>query len=373
MRFRRPSVVLGLIPCLTVTLAHAQSVKPSAEADGRVHAALTLEAQEISITYPPDLSVDDRDHDSLLSGTIGSRVRVGTLDGHRALRIGSLAPAVGAEPAEDDESPRPAGSFELWLLRNAQGWELEAQSSGNDGVETIPLTHRTTVASPVTFTASIHATAAESGTLAFRWGPHAWSADFRFDALPPRPPRPRVSGRGTSRQPETDTTEFARGTTLSERNESALVLPDGARISMLYGQGVGIEDEDYPRLMTTGDGDIVRLVRAPVLRLKADVSLRFGQTDIPVGNLAPGYAGAYGIWLRRVGQGWRFVFNDEPDSWGTQHNAEFDVAEIDVDYSRGVGAFRPLAVTLVPAGDDRGRIVVHWGPHEWASDFVVIR
>ena len=138
-------------------------------------------------------------------------------------------------------SPRgPAGSFELWLLRNAQGWSSRLKSSGNDGVETIPLTHRTTVASPVTFTASIHATAAEvahsrsvgdlmrgartSALMRCRRGRHGR----------------RVSGRGTSRQPETDTTEFARGTTLSERNESALVLPDAHASQCCTGRALAL-------------------------------------------------------------------------------------------------------------------------------------
>ena len=113
------------------------------------------------------------------------------------------------------------------------------------------------------------------------------------------------------------------------------------------------------------------MIRAPVLRLKSDVSLRFGTADIPTGNLAPGFAGFYGIWLRKASDGWRFVFNHEADSWGTQYDSAFDVAEIAVDYTRTAGSFRPLGTTLVPTGPDRGRVVVHWGPHEWSADFVV--
>ena len=375
MRFRRLGIFRGLVSCLTLpaALADAQSVEPSAEADGLVRVALTLEAQQITVTHYPDLSADDRAHQPLLSGTVGSRVAVGTLEGHRALRFGSLAPVLDTATASgaDDEAPPSTVRYELWLLRNAQGWELEARPPGDNDIKTILLTHRNIETSAMMFTASIHATAAEAGQVALRWGQHAWSADFRFDELPRRPPQPRVSGRGQERQPDTDTTAFARRTTLSERNESALVLPDGSRIAMLYGQGVDTEDEDYQHLLTTADGQTVRLIRAAVLRLKTDVSLRFGQTDVPTGNLAPGFAGVYGVWLRRVGQGWRFVFNNEPDSWGTQYNAEFDVAEIDAEYSRGDGAFRPLAVTVFSTGDDRGRIVVHWGPHEWATDFMV--
>ena len=160
---------------------------------------------------------------------------------------------------------------------------------------------------------------------------------------------------------------------LNERNETALVLPDGARISMLYWKGIDVEDEDYPTLAETPDGAVVEMIRAPVLRLKSDVSLRFGDADVPTGNLAPGFAGAYGVWLRKAGAGWRFVFNHEPDSWGTQHDPDFDAGETTVEYSRAAGSFRPLGATLVPTGDDRGRLVVHWGPHEWAADFTVVR
>lgn len=377
MRSSRFIAILGAVVFLTAAFAHAQSVEPRVESDGRVHVGLTLETQSITVAYLADLSANAQAHQALLSGTVGSRIEVGTLEGHRALRIGSIAPDVApATPGAEGEAPPSSLSYELWLARNAQGWELEARPAGDDDrdrVETIPLTDRSLETSSTSFTASLHATAAEAGRLDLRWGDHAWGAEFRFDELPPSPSRPRVSGRGTSRTPETDTTAFSRGVTMSERNESVLVLADGSRLATLFGKAVNIEDEDFQRVMATTDGEIVRLVRAPVLRLKTDVSLRFGQAEVPAGNLAPGFAGVYGVWLRRAGEQWRFVFNGEPDSWGTQHDAEFDVAEIDVEYSRGDGAFRPLAVTLVPASEDRGRLVVHWGPHEWSADFAVDR
>ena len=67
----------------------------------------------------------------------------------------------------------------------------------------------------------------------------------------------------------------------------------------------------------------------------------------------PRVAGAYGVWLRRTGTKWRFVFNHEPDSWGTQHDPAVDAAKIPVEYSRAADAFRPFGTTLVPTGDDR--------------------
>ena len=365
--------------------AQAQRPAPSEEADGLAHVSLTLEAQTISFAYAPDLSATAHAHQAVLSADAEAQIQIGTLEAHRALRIGSLTPDLEADlemvedppssETEDADTPPETPRYTVWLARNAVGWELHAYAAESDNGErvgVIPLTHRPTAVESATLTVSLHATAAEEGRLSLRWGRHDWGTDFRFDELPAEPPRARVSGLGQSREADTDTRQFSRGTTLAERNESALVLPDGARISMLFWKGIDIEGDDYSNLSTAGVGDVVELVRAPVLRFKSDVPLRFGQVEVPTGNLAEGFAGAYGIWLRRVSDGWRFVFNNEPDSWGTQYDADFDATEIDVEYARANGAFRPLGVTLVPTGAERGRLVVHWGPHEWASDFAVI-
>ena len=410
----RPALLAGGfalgLTALTAGQAGAQTPPPSGEADGRVHVSLVLEGQALSVAFPPDLAANEPAYAELLAG---APVRLGVFEGHRALRLGTLAPdlaalaaeraeaaaraaapareepAAQARAAEDEaaaedetadaaEPPAPAGppSPELWIARDAEGWRLEIRTPGADGgdgtVHGVPLNHAVTAPAPA-FTASVHATGAETGRLALRWGRQAWSADFRFEELPPPPRRPRVSGRGTPRQASDDNRPTARNNMLNERNETALVLPDGARISMLYWKGMDVEDEDYPRLAETPGGAVVEMIRAPVLRLKSDVSLRFGGADVPTGNLAPGFAGAYGVWLRKTGAGWRFVFNHEPDSWGTQHDPDFDAGETAVEYSRAADSFRPLGATLVPTGRDRGRLVVHWGPHEWAADFTVLR
>ena len=368
-----------------------------------VHASLTLEAQGITVAFPPELRAGHHEYQWLLSGTVGSRVKVGTLDAHRALRLGALEPDIeeieaeiaalvaarqaeaeagdaeesdedaeesDAEADEADEEMEPADPA-LWLVRDASGWQLEIHPTDGGDVRAVPLSHRETAAEAPTLAASLHATGAETGRLELRWGRHAWSADFRFEEIPQAPPRARVSGRGTAREAADSNDAIARGNLLSERNETALVLPNGAGITLVYWKSIDVEDEDYPNVAAARDGEVIEMIRAPVLRLKSDVSLRFGATDIPTGNLAPGFAGYYGIWLRKSGDGWRFVFNDEADSWGTQYDSNFDVAEIAVGYTRTAGSFRPLGTTLVPTGPDRGRVVVHWGPHEWSADFVV--
>tara|TARA_B100001123_G_scaffold387453_1_gene462689 strand:+ start:9031 stop:10173 length:1143 start_codon:yes stop_codon:yes gene_type:complete len=373
---------LGFAALMVCAPVGAQLPEPSAEADGLVHVELTLDRQLIGVTFSPGLSADDgAEHRRVLAGAVGSRFRVGRLEGHRALRLGAITPLVdqGAAEADDSDAPPTTINYDLFLVRNGSGWELEAHTVDSSAVSLVPLRHRMTDRSFPTMTVALHAIGAESGRLALRWGRHLWSTDFRFEELPPPPRRARVSGRGTERGDDSDpaeierSAEVARGLLLGERDESALVFTDGRRISLASWKSVDVEDEDYGRLWTTGDGAVVELVRASVLRFKNDVPLRFGEADLPTGNLAAGFAGVYGIWLKRVGDGWRFVFSDEPDSWGTQHDPDFDVAEIPAVYSRGGSSFRPLGATLIATGVNQGRLVVHWGLHQWASDFTVTR
>ena len=368
-------VVFGIL--LTGAAVGTQAPQPSAAADGRLHVSLalshppssayppSLEPQLVDIAYAPDLSADAPQHRELLAGTAGSRVRVGTLECHRTLRLGEIAPDGGDAML----------SFELWLTSEPDGWALEAHAGDGGGVRRIPLAHETADPAAPVFTAAAAATAVTGGRLHMRWAHHAWSADFRFEVLP----RPAGALAG---DPDTDAVqsdiafdnessppEVARFNMLAERNETALVLPDGSRIGVMFYKGLDVEDEDYGRLAGTAAGDVVQWVRAAPPRLQTDVDLRFGRTALPTGNLAAGFAGMYALWLRKVDGGWRLVFNDEADSWGTQHDAAFDAAEAPAEYSRTAGAFRPLGVTLVPTGNSRGRLVLHWGPHEWAADF----
>ena len=276
MNHHSPNLILVLVWSLTVATVAAQTPEPSNEADGLVHVMLTLENQAISLAYEPDLSDDE----PVLAGAPGTRARVGTLEAHRALRIGSLAfdtDAPPPEPPAEGEAPPEPPTHELWLVRGAQGWELEAHHSETDDIDIIPLSHREIGASDRPFSASLHATGTEEGRLELRWGRHTWQADFRFDELPPSPRRPRVSGRNAApRTPESDTRGFSRAVTLAERNETALVLPDGRQITMLYWKGCGCRRRGLRAAGRYGRRRSCRWCALPPLRIKSDVGLRFG-------------------------------------------------------------------------------------------------
>ena len=149
------------------------------------------------------------------------------------------------------------------------------------------------------------------------------------------------------------------------------MLPDDSRISVLYWKELGVEHDDFALIPSVADGEVVRLTEAAITRLRTEVPLQFGRVTIPTDNQAPGSPGSYGLWLKRAGAGWRLVFNHEADSWGTQHNPEFDAEEIEVAHSQDGLVTRPLGVDLVPTSARSGQLVIHWGAHEWTADFTV--
>ena len=238
----------------------------------------------------------------------------------------------------------------------------------------IPLTHRPLADEAQTLAVRLLPAADEAGTLELVWGRNQWTADFEFVELPrpPRPPRTSNVSPGTSLTRDSNLDARYRAAALGSRNETALRTLDGARVQVLFEQELGTDGVDFAALESIGDGDLVELTEGAVIRLRSEVPLRFGDTLIPTDNLAPDFPGSYGLWLRASGPGWTLVFNNEPDSWGTQHDPAFDAAEVDIDHTHG-GPYedRPLGVSLVPSGGDAGRLVIVWGQHVWAADFTV--
>ncbi len=440
---------------LTQTAAPARGGQAGGDDDGLLRSELTLSGRSISVTYDPALPSNHRSLLVLRAGSTQAAVRLGRLDGHRSLAIGTLAP--------DLDVPRgPAPNHDLWLMRTGAGWVIDARpveesADGPEGegaanpaggggaddaepdadgtddaepdadsaepdaenVETdavtdsaepnadteareadsdetdaeageadadsenarpspqpgrILLSHRPLADEAETLAMRLLPAADEAGTLELVWGRNQWTADFEFVELP-RPPRPeRTSdvGPGTSLTRDSDLEARYRAAALGSRNETAIETPDGARIQVLFEQELGTDGVDFGALESIGDGDLVELTEGAVIRLRTEVPLRFGDTLIPTDNLAADFPGSYGLWLRASGPGWTLVFNNEPDSWGTQHDPAFDAAEIDIDHTHG-GPYeaRPLGVSLVPVESNEGRLVIVWGQHVWAADFTI--
>lgn len=230
-------------------------------------------------------------------------------------------------------------------------WRRSRQASNNDAaaianvVGTIPLSHETIVDTAVTLSVALMATGDDDGRLVLRWGHHRWSADFGFAKPPPPPRREKYERHGTF---DEDPAERARALMLTARHETALTLPDDSRIAVLFGRSIGADHDDFAAIADMNDGEVLRLTKAAVIRLRTEVPLTFGAVAVPTDNWAPGFPGSYGLWLKRAGREWTLVFNHEADAWGTQHDPQFDAAETDVGYSKSVSSTYPLGVALIP-------------------------
>lgn len=389
--------VFPLTACvLALTAFPAYAGQAEDDADGLARSALTLDGRGVTVTWDPALASDHRTLLALRAGSTQATLRLGRIEGHRSLSVGTLAP-------DPDEPRGPAPNHDLWLMRTGAGWVLDARpveepadpSDGEDASEEadndddreaggeadaapqpgrILLTHRPRAAEARTLSVGLRPTSDTAGRLTLSWGRNDWTADFEFVELPPTPRPPRTSdvGPGTSLTRDSDLEARYRAAALGSRNETALVTPGGARIQVLFEQELGTDGVDFAALESIGDGDLVQLTQGAVIRLRSEVPLRFGDTLVPTGNLAPDFPGSYGLWLRASGPGWTLVFNNEPDSWGTQHDPAFDAAEVDVVHTHGgPWAARPLGVSLLPVDGDEGRLVIHWGRHVWTADFTI--
>ncbi len=351
--------------------------------------------RSVTVGFFPTLGADESAHQELLMGTAQeARVHISELQAPPRFRSGGLGVVALDLPDSQPDDHRGffidrrgrAQSFELWLVRDGTSWALEAgrpsadEGASSDVVWEIPLTGTTVTSASPTLSAAIVPTADEAGLISLRWGNYKWTVTFTF-ADPPVDPavaaaaeRPAVTDPGgRSVGIDADTGDDARTWTLAERNESAIVLPDAAssRIAVDYWKDQHVERPDFAAIASVAEGEVVRLTEAAVIRLRTMLPLQFGGAKIDTENLTSGFPGLYGLWLKRVGSGWRLVFSNEPDVWGTQHNPDFDAAEIDVAYATDVGSIRPLGVALVPTGARSGTLVIHWGPHEWSTDFTI--
>ena len=413
MRGKSTVLALAVSACLAMLAgtAHAgQAPSPANEdpTDGLFRTELTLGSRQISVSYDPGLRADDAVQAALLTApsvSTESGVRIGRLTGPRTLRIGPLGP----DP-EPKVAPASGLKHDLWLTRTPEGWALDARpveepepepepdadAAADADTDTgaaeeedepvpeihaessrIPLRHRETQVAVDTLSAVLEPTGDDAGRLMLRWGAHGWVTDFEFVELPrrPRPARPSGPPRGSSLTRDTDTSARNRAAALGTRNETALWTRDGAHIQVLFQREVGTDGDDFAGIETTGDGEVVELTRAAVIRLRTEVSLQFGETLVPTGNLAPDFPGAYALWLKKTGTEWQLVFNNEPDSWGSQYDPAFDAAEIDLLHTLVdvPNPDRPLAVYLAPLGVDQNRLIIHWGMHVWSADFSVAR
>ena len=378
----RRAVVLGLVLFSLPAWVAGQQPSAGEVSAGPMRSEVTLGFRTVTVVSTPALQADDPAHRMLLSTTTGSRdgyVRIGQFETDASIRIDAVEIELDEPEGRDEELP--LGRYDLWLTGVSDAWTLQV-ADVQDSAATEPsavlgtarLAHTTTAVASPTFLAGLVPAGSDGGRLLLRWGRHEWTTAVQFSAPRARARRRRESGVGTERTFEFDTSELQRASRLGRRNIATVTLPDGPRLSVVYPKGLNVEDRDFAHLVSVATDAVVRVTAGAVTRLDIDVPLQFGDVTLETGNVGlRGSPGAYGIWLKRVADGWRLVFNDEPDAWGSQHDPAFDAAEVDLEYSQADDSSRALSASVAMLAADQGRFVLVWGPHEWTADFVVAR
>ena len=149
--------------------------------------------------------------------------------------------------------------------------------------------------------------------------------------------------------------------------QTQLALGD-KNVKIAYGE-LKVGTADRESFEKTADGAVFEYPGARVMKLFTDLDLAFGTTTVKTENLAPAYPGVYGLWLKKSGDGWRLVFYEEGDVWGTMHDPKKDVAEVPLEVAKLETPKDQLEVTLAAEGDKAGVIRIAWGDTAWSAKF----
>ncbi len=145
---------------------------------------------------------------------------------------------------------------------------------------------------------------------------------------------------------------------------------DDKEISLLTGRQP-VDSPDYDTVATLRAGDMLLLTQSQTIKLKTAADLKVGDTVLETENVAEDYPGVYGIWLKKVEDGWHFIFNEKPDVWGTMYDAEKDIAEVPVAYTTLDEPTERMVFELEET-DDGGLMRIKWGKHQWSLPFAVV-
>jgi len=389
---RRAAAVAAALAFLAIGVrTTAQQAATAATARGLLRSEASLMGHTLAIAYAPELKSDDRSYAAIASPSAAAserRVRVAefAINGG-TLRIGSVdLPKVEA----------PGRVYDVWLEGTDQGWTLQLTDRANAdaAVVAVALERQPRTARSRTFTAALVPTAADSAQLRVSWGEYDAAAPLKFVDPPVRPLRANAENGlpnvGVKRGNFDDTSAKSRAQFLSLNSESVLELPTGKRVVASFirsvsgdaaaenprlrrvvGRGLNAGGADYEKLASVANGSIVELTESQVPRLTLDTPVRFGTFTVRTENQVGGFPGVYGLWLKRVGDGWHLVFNQEYDVWGTQHDQKYDVGDIELAHSEPQAGTQPFTIALIPSGPDRGQLSIVWGAHQWTADFVV--
>lgn len=175
----------------------------------------------------------------------------------------------------------------------------------------------------------------------------------------------------TARASDEDRGRRGRGRRRGGGGQARIMLNDN-EIKIRFG-ALKADSDDYKAIASMKEGAVIRYVGGRAMKLLTDGNLRFGNTTVKAGNAHESYPGVYSLWLKKTSDGWRLVFNEDADIWGTQHDPRADVAEIPLKLTELSEQEATFKVELKEEGETGGHLRVAWGTYEWTADFDLVQ
>ena len=92
---------------------------------------------------------------------------------------------------------------------------------------------------------------------------------------------------------------------------------------------------------------------AAAIKLRTEADIVVGELEVPAGNVSPGFAGLYSLWLRLDDDGqWVLIVNHEPDVWGTMHDPAKDLGSTPLEHSVVEDGKSRLTIDIEPPEGD---------------------
>ncbi len=150
-------------------------------------------------------------------------------------------------------------------------------------------------------------------------------------------------------------------------NETVKLTIDDAEVVLRFDM-ISVDDDAFAGVREPVEGEVIAFATGRPSKFWTPIDLTFGSQLVKAHNHGPDYPGVYSLWLRHENGQWFLVFNENPDVWGTQHDARADVAEVPLEMSRQSDSAEVLTVSLEGAGEG-GLIRIRWGDAQWTATF----
>ncbi len=145
-----------------------------------------------------------------------------------------------------------------------------------------------------------------------------------------------------------------------DRGETQINLK-GKQISVQYGRP-SLRGRDM--LGRVQPGMIWRMGMNQATSLQTETDLQFGDMTVPKGQ--------YSLFAQYQKSGqWQLLVNSRTGIWGTNHDAQKDVAQIPLQEKMTEDSVEQLTITLKPTGDDSAEFSLTWGKKELKTGFRV--